>query len=235
MKTDMNFRFRRNLVIAGLIFSFLCAGGCSQPGKSSRLYFTKTPSLKLGITTQCFVESVPMSLENARKFVDFAQVKYPDLQAAVLLVGGWTGGNIKDTRKSDLDKMINLNFYTAYNVVRPLLAHFLNRPEGGQFILIGSRPGMDAASGMDSFAYAMSKSLIFKLADFINAEGKNKMVSATVIVPSVIDTEANRKAMPGSDFTKWVPAESIADAISFSLSDTGKMLRDPVLKIYNRS
>ena len=176
-----------------------------------------------------------LSEEQARKFVDFAQVKYPDLQAAVLLVGGWTGGNIKDTRKSDLDKMFNLNFYTAFNVVRPLLAHFLNRPEGGQFILIGSRPGMDAASGMDSFAYAMSKSLIFKLADFINAEGKNKMVSATVIVPSVIDTEANRKAMPGSDFTKWVPAENIADAISFSLSDTGKMLRDPVLKIYNRS
>ena len=107
------------------------------------------------------LEASPVDLlseEQARKFVDFAQVKYPDLQAAVLLVGGWTGGNIKDTRKSDLDKMINLNFYTAFNVVRPLLAHFLNRPEGGQFIMIGSRPGMDAASGMDSFAYAMSKS-----------------------------------------------------------------------------
>ena len=77
--------------------------------------------------------------------------------------------------------------------------------------------------------------MIFKLADFINAEGKDKGVTATVIVPSTIDTEANRKAMPGADFSKWVPAKNIADAISFSLSETGRMLRENIVKIYNRS
>jgi NAD(P)-dependent dehydrogenase (short-subunit alcohol dehydrogenase family) len=176
-----------------------------------------------------------VSEEQARKFVDSALVKYPDLRAAILLVGGYAGGNYKGAGIAEIDKMINLNFYTAYNIARPLLSHFLNRPEGGQFILIGSRPGMQGADGKDALAYALSKSMIFKLADIINAEGRDKMVTATVIVPSTIDTDANRKAMPGADFSKWVPAENIADSISFSLSETGRMLRESIIKIYHKS
>jgi NAD(P)-dependent dehydrogenase (short-subunit alcohol dehydrogenase family) len=81
----------------------------------------------------------------------------------------------------------------------------------------------------------MSKAMIFKLAEFINEEGKDKEVTATVIVPSTINTPANQKSMPGSDFTKWVPAENIADAISFSLSKTGQMVKDSIIKVYNRA
>jgi len=171
----------------------------------------------------------------AQKFVKSSLRKNPDIQAAVLLVGGFAMGKLTETKKADLDKMIDLNFYTAYNIVRPLLSYFLERLQGGQFILVGSRPGINATDGEDFFAYAMSKAMIFKLAEFINAEGKAKGVTATVIVPSTIDTETNRKAMPNADFSKWVPAEKIADAISYSLSETGRMFRESVIKIYNRS
>jgi len=173
--------------------------------------------------------------EDAQKFVDLSIESHPDLQAAVLLVGGFAMGSLMDTDKAGLEKMIDLNFHTAYNIVRPLLKHFLDHPGGGQFILIGSRPGLNAEAGKDFFAYSLSKAMIFKLAEFINAEGKDRGVTATVIVPSTIDTEANRKAMPGADFSKWVPAENIADAISFSLSETGQMLRENIIKIYNKS
>ena len=177
-----------------------------------------------------------MDEEASKKFVESSIVKCPDLQAAVMLVGGFAMGNLKKTGKSDLDKMINLNFYTAFNIVRPLLKHFLSRPEaGGQFVLIGARPGLVASAGKDFFAYSMSKAMIFKLAEFINTEGKEKEVTATVIVPSTIDTGANRKAMPDADFSKWVPAKNIADAISFSLSETGRMTRESVIRVYNRS
>jgi NAD(P)-dependent dehydrogenase (short-subunit alcohol dehydrogenase family) len=173
--------------------------------------------------------------EEAQIFAKTALQSNPDIQAAVLLVGGFAIGRIADTGKAELDRMINLNFYTAYHLVRPLLSHFLSRPQGGQFILVGSRPGLNAVDGKDFFAYSLSKAMIFKLAEFINAEGKDKGVTATVIVPSTIDTEANRKAMPNADFSKWVPAENIAGAISFSLSETGKMMRESVIKIYNKS
>jgi len=176
-----------------------------------------------------------MNEAEAAAFVNNAIKKQDDIRAAVLLVGGFAMGKLVETRKADLDRMIALNFYTAYNIVRPLLAHFLERPEGGQFILVGSRPGLIAADGKDFFAYSLSKSMIFKLAEFINAEGKAKSVTASVIVPSTIDTESNRKAMPDADFSKWVPAVNIADAISFTLTPTGRMLRENIIKIYNRS
>ena len=77
--------------------------------------------------------------------------------------------------------------------------------------------------------------MIFKLAEFINAEGKDRNVDAVVIVPSTIDTEANRKAMPTADFTKWVPPGAIAETISFYLSEEGRMIREGIVKLYNRS
>lgn len=182
------------------------------------------------------ISEVDLLIEkDAQKFVESSLQKNPDIEAAVLLVGGFATGKLMGTKKSDLEKMIDLNFYTAFNIVRPLLAHFLKHQQGGHFILVGARPGMNAADGKDFFAYAMSKAMIFKLAEFINAEGKAKGVTATVIVPSTIDTETNRKAMPNADFSKWVPAEKIADAISYSLSETGRMFRESVIKIYNRS
>ena len=173
--------------------------------------------------------------EESISFAEKAIAENADLDAAVLLVGGFAMGKLADTSKDDLDKMISLNFYSAFHIVRPLLRNFLNRPEGGRFILVGSRPGLNAAAGKDFFAYSLSKAMIFKLAEFINAEGKDKNVTATVIVPSTIDTAANRQAMPGADFSTWVPPANIADAISFSLSGTGKMLRESILKIYNKS
>jgi NAD(P)-dependent dehydrogenase (short-subunit alcohol dehydrogenase family) len=120
-------------------------------------------------------------------------------------------------------------------MVRHLLPYFLQRPEGGQLILIGSRPGLNIPEGKDFFAYSLGKSMVFRLAEFINAEGKDKNVTATVVVPGTIDTPANREAMPGADFSKWIPPQKIADAISFTLSDTGRMMRDTIIKVYHRS
>ena len=176
-----------------------------------------------------------MDEATALRFAEKVILEGADLEAAVLLVGGFAMGKLADTSKADLEKMIELNFYTAYHLVRPLLKHFLSRPEGGQFILVGSRPGLDAASGKDFFAYSLSKAMIFKLAEFINAEGKKKNVTATVIVPSTIDTPANREAMPDADFSSWVPPERIAGVISFALTPAGKMLRENILKVYNRA
>lgn len=168
------------------------------------------------------------------RFIEESIKSYPALDAAVLLVGGFAMGSMAETGRKELDKMIDLNFYSAYNVVRPLLKHFKERGSG-RFILVGSRPGLDAAAGKDFFAYSLSKSMIFKLAEFINAEGKDRNVDAVVIVPSTIDTEANRKAMPTADFTKWVPPGAIAETISFYLSEEGRMIREGIVKLYNRS
>jgi NAD(P)-dependent dehydrogenase (short-subunit alcohol dehydrogenase family) len=134
-------------------YHLIAATGSSGPGN-------------LPVTENLELLEVDLLNEAAAKtFVEKSLKNHTDIKAAVLLVGGFAMGNLVDTTQDDLNRMISLNFYTAYNVVRPLLAHFLGRPEGGQFILVGSRPGLNAADGKDFFAYSLSKAMIFKLAE----------------------------------------------------------------------
>ena len=84
-------------------------------------------------------------------------------------------------------------------------------------------------------AYGLAKSLIFRLAELMNAEAKGTNVVTSVIVPSTIDTPQNRKSMPDADPTKWVKPEAIADVIYFYCTDAAAVLREPVIKVYNNS
>ena len=84
-------------------------------------------------------------------------------------------------------------------------------------------------------AYALSKRLVFALSDFINAYGKGKQIHSTVIVPSTIDTPANRKSMPDADFSKWVTADAISETIGFLFNESGSQVREGVIKMYHES
>jgi len=159
---------------------------------------------------------------------------WQSIDAAVLLVGGYESGSIVETDGAQLKKMYSLNFETSYFLARPAFIQ-MTRQKHGRIILIGARPALQPKDGKGSLAYALSKSLIFKLADLLNAEGASKNILVSVVVPSTIDTPVNRKAMPGSDFSKWITPESIADVISFATSDASIPLRDSVFKVYGDS
>lgn len=157
-----------------------------------------------------------------------------NLKTAVLLVGGFAVGDLKKTDGAALQKMYKLNFETAYFVVRALLSHF-EANGGGQFVLIGTRAAFTAKDAAHLVAYGMSKSLVMYLSEIINAYGKDKNIQAAVIVPSTIDTPQNREAMPDADFSKWTTGEAIADTIYYLMTDSGKHLRETVLKMYNEA
>ncbi|MVM34343.1 SDR family NAD(P)-dependent oxidoreductase [Spirosoma sp. HMF4905] len=181
------------------------------------------------------VESHVVNLLESDSIADFlSKIDGKPIQAAALLVGGFTAGGIHETDVAMLDKMYRLNFITAFNLVKPLLTTF-EAQGGGQFIFIGARPAIAPEAGKNLVAYALSKSLIFELASLVNAHGKDKQISATVIVPSTIDTPINREAMPDADPTKWVKPEDISKTIAFVLSDTGRTINEPVLKLYNQA
>ncbi|MCF0059022.1 SDR family NAD(P)-dependent oxidoreductase [Dyadobacter sp. CY356] len=167
-------------------------------------------------------------------FIDTTLEKAKTIQAGIFLVGAYAPGGLDKTDDALLAKMFNLNFFTAFHLVKPLMEHF-KANGGGQFIFVGARPALEADQGKGNFAYALSKSLVFKMAEFINAEGKADNITATVIVPSTIDTPTNREAMPDADFTKWISASDIAESIAFILTDSGQKLRETVFKIYNNS
>jgi NAD(P)-dependent dehydrogenase (short-subunit alcohol dehydrogenase family) len=156
------------------------------------------------------------------------------IDAALMLVGGFAAGKITDTKTEDIKKQIALNFETAYNITHPLYQHMLAKGNG-RLIFIGARPALQPADGKNLVAYALSKSLLFKLAEFINKDAKGKNITATVVVPSTIDTPLNRKNMPDADPNNWVKAEDLAEILEFVCSDRSLALRETVLKVYNNA
>lgn len=167
-------------------------------------------------------------------YVNGLLAKDPKIESAICIVGGWQPGTIYEMTGYELDKMIKLNFSTAFNVVRPLMAHF-ERNGGGQFIFVGARPAINPAEAKNQVAYAFGKSLLLRLAEVINDMGKFKNIRASVVIPSLLDTPQNRAAFPDADAGEWVTPESAADTMAFLLSETGDNLRETVIKLYNHA
>jgi NAD(P)-dependent dehydrogenase (short-subunit alcohol dehydrogenase family) len=172
--------------------------------------------------------------EVASAFVEEMIGKHKTIDAALLLVGGFAMGNIDKTSGTDIDKMINLNFKTAYFLARPIFQHMVSK-NSGRLVLVGARPALQAEYGKGMIAYTLSKSLLFKLAELLNAEAKGKDVVTSVITPSTIDTPENRKSMPNANPDDWVKPENIADVLEFICSGKSSVLRDPVYKVYNNA
>jgi NAD(P)-dependent dehydrogenase (short-subunit alcohol dehydrogenase family) len=193
-----------------------------SPGKGLGFMANRLQTVEVDLANEKSVDATIQSVITKNKKID----------AAVLLVGGFAMGGIKETDGAAIQKMINLNFETAYFCVRPLFIQ-MQMQGGGRIVLVGARPALKAADGKNMLAYALSKSLLFKLAEFLNAEGKLQNIVTSVVVPSTIDTPVNRNAMPDADFSAWVKPEVIAEVISFAINTPD--LREPVFKVYGNS
>ncbi|HXB33632.1 MAG TPA: SDR family NAD(P)-dependent oxidoreductase [Puia sp.] len=159
---------------------------------------------------------------------------YGGIDVALLLAGGYVAGGVADATGNEVKTMFAINFETAYYVARPVYNHMLARGKG-RIVLMGARPALEPAAGKTSVAYALSKSLLFQLAEILNADAKGKDVVTHVVVPSTIDTPNNRKWIANADFDSWVKPEQLAEIFNFICSDGGVPLRYPVWKVYNNA
>lgn len=174
-----------------------------------------------------------MNEDDSQKFVDSCIGKYGSIDLAVLTVGGFAMGKLAETKTSDVLKQYRLNFETAYNIARPVFIQMM-RQGAGRIFIIGSKPGLDAKNSKGMVAYGLSKTLIFRLAELMNDEAKGTNVITSVIVPSTIDTPQNRQSMPDANADHWVKPEDIAEVISFYSSEQSLIIREPVIKLYNK-
>jgi NAD(P)-dependent dehydrogenase (short-subunit alcohol dehydrogenase family) len=156
------------------------------------------------------------------------------IDGALFLAGGFAMGDITTTDGEALRRMISLNFETAYFMARPLFRHMLQNGYG-RLVFIGARPALKPEQGKGALAYSLSKSLLFQLAELLNAGAKGKNVVASVVAPSTIDTAINRQSMPDADFAGWVKPEQIAGILELICSEKGDAIREPVYKLYNNS
>lgn len=147
------------------------------------------------------------------------------LKGAVLLAGGFSTGTLTETGEEELQAMFRLNFLTVYHLVRAISPHFRSQQGGGQFITVGARPALRPKEGRSMVAYTLSKTLVKVFTEMVDASAGGA-IRATAIIPGIIDTEANRRAMPDADRSLWVSPQAIAEIIGFKFSDAGMAIHN---------
>ncbi len=137
------------------------------------------------------------------------------------LVGGWAGGrDVAETGHVRLNRMLDLNLKTAWNTTKaaiPLMAE-----DWGRIILMGSKQSLEAPAGQA--AYNMAKAGVLALARSVAAELLDTNTTCNTVMPSVINTEATRAALPYADYVNWPKPRDIAEVINFLASEKSKVI-----------
>jgi NAD(P)-dependent dehydrogenase (short-subunit alcohol dehydrogenase family) len=164
------------------------------------------------------------------QFVKSVVEKHGHLDALVNTVGAYAGGTkLWETESKVFERMMTLNLQAGYSILRAVVPAMLKQGRGA-IVNIASRAAVDHASG--AAGYAASKAAAVAMLDSLAADLKGTGVRANSILPSIIDTEANRKAMPNADFAQWPKPEDIARVILFLCSDEARLIHGASVPVY---
>jgi len=165
-----------------------------------------------------------------QEFMDQIVSEHGRLDALVNTVGGYVGGiKLWDLDRRLFDQMLNLNLRSGYVLARAAVKLML-KAGSGAIVNVASKAAMDHAA--EASAYAASKAAAVALMDSLAAELKGSGVRVNSILPSIIDTPANRKAMPQADYSKWPKPEEIARVILFLCGDDSKVIHGAAIPVY---
>jgi NAD(P)-dependent dehydrogenase (short-subunit alcohol dehydrogenase family) len=154
------------------------------------------------------------------------------LGAVVNLVGGYAAGpRVHETKLEDFEAQFALNVRPTFLVTRAALPHLLDAG-GGSIVCVGTRAALEPFSG--AAAYASSKAAVLAFVKAVAKEYKDERVRCNAILPSVIDTPANRASMPDADFEKWPKAEQIAAVVRFLCSPESELISGAWVPVYGR-
>ena len=166
----------------------------------------------------------------AKKAIDAAASNFGKLDALVNIAGGFAFETTAEGDPKTWQRMYALNVLTALNASRSAIPH-LSASGAGRIINVGAMGALQAGAGMG--AYAASKAGVHRLTEALAAECKGK-ITVNAVLPSTIDTAANRASMPNADFAKWVRPEELADVILFLASDAASAVTGALLPVSGR-
>jgi len=151
----------------------------------------------------------------AASFVSQTVERFGGLDGAALLAGAYAStGNFESAAESEWEQMLRANLHSVYAAARALLPELLKK--GGSVVTVGS--SYAAAGGAGAAAYAVSKNAVAALTRTLALENRARGVRFNLIEPGIIDTPANRSAMPTADTSQWTPPRRIAEVVAFLLS-----------------
>jgi NAD(P)-dependent dehydrogenase (short-subunit alcohol dehydrogenase family) len=162
--------------------------------------------------------------------VDGIAGRHGRLDVLVNTVGGYVGGvKLWELDTKVFDTMMNLNLRSGYALARAAVRVMLKQG-GGAIVNVAAKAAFDHGAGAS--AYAASKAAAVAMMDCLAEDLKGTGIRVNSILPSIIDTEANRKAMPGADFSKWPKAEDIARVILFLCGDEAKVIHGAAVPVF---
>ena len=155
------------------------------------------------------------------------------LDAVVNAVGSWAGGaKLWDADAGELDRMLAVNLRPCWTLSRAAAPRMVAQ-KSGAIVHVVSRAAVAHESGQA--AYAAAKAAALALTDSLAADLGGTGVRANAVLPSVIDTEANRRAMPKADFSKWPKPADIARVIVFLCSDAARLIHGAAIPVYGNA
>ena len=170
--------------------------------------------------------------EEVKEFCDNVVKQEKTIDFLVNTVGGYhPKRNVLDTDKELIDKQLIMNFYTTFFFTKYSLGYF-KANNFGRVVSIGAKPAIETTAG--KFAYSFSKAGVVNLMQTLAEEHKSDNITFNSIIPSVIDTPANRENMQNQDFSTWVTPEEIAETCLFLLGDGARSFRGNVVKMFGK-
>lgn len=155
------------------------------------------------------------------------------LSGLVNLVGGFDApGRVHEVSLDRFEEQFRLNLRGTYLVTQAALPHMLDAG-GGSIVCVGTRAALEPFRG--AAGYAASKAAVLAFARAVAVEYRDDGVRCNAILPSVIDTPANRRSMPNADHDRWVKPAEIASVIAYLLSDASSPISAALVPVYGRA
>jgi NAD(P)-dependent dehydrogenase (short-subunit alcohol dehydrogenase family) len=209
------------LIEAGAV----CHVPCMTAAEAERFRHRDHPQVKLSVGVDLVDEQAVAQLYEA----------VPALWASIHLAGGFAAAPIGETGKADLMRQVEMNFITCFLCCRAAVAAILRQAGGGRIVNVAARPALEWRSAAGMTAYGASKAAVaaftVALAEEVAAHG----ILVNAVAPSVLDTPANRQAMPKANHAAWPKVEEVAQAIVFLASPENRVARGGVIPVYGRS
>ncbi|GAA3344621.1 SDR family NAD(P)-dependent oxidoreductase [Amorphoplanes nipponensis] len=155
------------------------------------------------------------------------------LRAVINLAGGYAGGGpVHETPVEDFEAILRANLRPTYLVTAAALPHLVDAG-GGSVVCVSSRAAVAPFAG--AAGYATAKAAVLAFANAVAVEYRKSGVRCNTVLPSVIDTPANRAAQPGADFSRWVTPAEIAQVITFLAGDGSAPTSGATIPVYGRA
>jgi NAD(P)-dependent dehydrogenase (short-subunit alcohol dehydrogenase family) len=227
----MKWHFNKKVIVV--------AGGCGTLGRAVVELFIKGGARIIVIDRELPVngmghphtEYCALDVLNEQQVAGFFE-QLEQFDALVNTVGGYAAGEpVEKLNLEVFESQLNVNLKSAFlltkHAIKALSGH------GGRIVHVASRAAVE--SGANSFAYSTSKLGVLRLVEAAAAENRGRNININCVMPSIIDTPANRRAMPDASHDRWPKPEQIARVIAFLVSDQAELISGAAIPVYGKA